>query len=211
MNEQHEMTLGTLYVLTAPSGTGKTSLADALLASVDGLCRSISYTTRPPRPGEEQGVHYWFVSQTEFAAMVDKGAFIEHACVFNNYYGTAKQEVEQHLQAGEDVILAIDWQGAAQVRKKFSTAITIFILPPSPTLLQQRLQKRRQDEQEIIVARLAAAGGEVAHCDEFDYLVVNDVFAEALADLQAIIRANRLSQCKQLAKYAGLLAEWEKS
>jgi guanylate kinase len=203
--------IGTLFVLTAPSGTGKTTLANALLASTGGMCRSISYTTRPCRSGEEPGVHYWFVNQDEFAAMIRDGAFIEYACVFNNYYGTSKQQVAQHLQAGEDVILAIDWQGAAQIRQQFPTAITIFILPPSRALLQQRLQGRQQDEQAVIATRLSAASDEVTHFNEFDYLIINDVFTEALADLQAIVRANRLSQRRQSVKYAGLLAEWIKT
>ncbi len=201
---------GTLYIITAPSGTGKTTLANGLVASMEKLRRSVSYTTRPQRAGEVQGVDYWFVSQAEFDEMVATNAFLEFAQVFNYFYGTSKSQVEQYLQAGEDVILAIDWQGAAQVREHFLAAISIFVLPPSREQLQQRLQNRRQDQQEVIETRLRAAGGEVAHYGEFDYLVINEVLADALADLCAIVRANRISKSRQAIKYAGLLEEWLK-
>lgn len=199
---------GTLYILTAPSGAGKTTLANALVAAMDSLQLSVSYTTRARRPGEEQGVHYWFVDQAEFENMLKEGAFLEHAQVHGNYYGTSQQRVEASLQAGNDVILAIDWQGAQQMRQRVTDLITIFILPPSQQQLLARLQLRGQDSAETIEQRLQAAAGEVAHYDEFDYLVVNDDLSHAIFDLQAIIRANRLTQRKQRLRQAKLLAQW---
>lgn len=207
MTHSKRQTTGTLYVIAAPSGAGKTSLTRALAQSMPQLQISVSHTTRSKRADEQQGVHYWFVSQDEFKGMIQKEAFLEHAQVFGHYYGTSRQWVEEQLQAGVDVILEIDWQGARQVQLLFPSSRSIFILPPSFELLQQRLETRQQDEQSIIEQRLAGASAEVAHYPEFDYLVVNDVFANALSDLQAIIRANRLKREKQVGKYVKLLAE----
>lgn len=202
-------TPGTLYVIAAPSGTGKTSLVDSLVQKMTDLKLSISYTTRPQRAKEQDGVHYWFVNQAEFEAMIAKGVFLEYARVFglDNYYGTSRDWVEQQLQQGQDVILEIDWQGARQIRSLFPEAVTIFILPPSLELLQQRLQSRNQDDADIIAKRLAAAGSELSHYDEFDYIVINDVFEKALNDLEAIIRATRLSKKKQIPHYEHLLRD----
>lgn len=200
---------GTLYILTAPSGAGKTTLANALVATMDNMQLSVSYTTRERRLGEEQGVHYWFVEQTEFERMLKEDAFLEHAHVHGNYYGTSRQQVEGSIAAGNDVILAIDWQGAQQMRQHFANLITVFILPPSRAQLQTRLESRGQDSAATIEQRLDAAAGEIAHCDEFDYWVVNDDLAHAISDLQAIIRAHRLIRQKQQLRQAKLLAEWD--
>lgn len=199
--------LGVLYVVAAPSGTGKTSLTRALLQTVPDIDISISCTTRPKRPGEEHGKHYFFVTTDEFERMIAEQAFLEYAEVFGHYYGTSKQWVEKHLQAGKDVILEIDWQGAQQVRRVFPQSVHIFILPPSAALLRQRLHTRQQDSVAVIEQRLAAASNEVTHYAEFDYIVVNDQFDVALADLQMIIKANRLQRSRQVVKYARLLAE----
>jgi guanylate kinase len=199
--------MGTLYVVAAPSGTGKTSLTSALVRTLPEIKISISHTTREQRPGEQHGVHYWFVSATEFKEMLAVDAFLENAEVFGNYYGTSRLWVLQQLQSGMDVILEIDWQGAQQVRKLFPHSVSIFILPPSADLLRKRLQTRQQDHADVIEKRLAAAASEVTHYQEFDYLVVNDSFDDALLDMQAIVRANRLKLPKQLLRWQKLLAE----
>jgi guanylate kinase len=198
---------GTLYVIAAPSGGGKTSLVNALLESQRNLKVSVSHTTRPQRPGEEEGVNYHFVNRNTFDTMVLQGKFIEHAFVHNQYYGTSKDWLEQQLNQGVDVILEIDWQGARQMRKQFPECISIFILPPSRAVLQARLHQRQQDDAVIIAERLAVASSEIAHCDEFDYIVVNDVFAEALRDLEAIVQAHSLRRELQLRKHSKLLAD----
>jgi guanylate kinase len=203
----HDLTMGTLFILTAPSGAGKTTLAKALAQSLVDMTISVSYTTRPQRPGEENGVHYWFVDVAEFKAMVAREAFLEYAEVFNHCYGTSREQVGQYLSAGKDVILAIDWQGATQVQTLFSDAVSIFILPPSADLLRHRLEGRQQDQEAIIEQRLAGASGEVSHHADFDYIIVNDDLQTALADLQAIVRSHHLRQSKQAVKYQGLLAE----
>jgi guanylate kinase len=199
--------IGTLFVISAPSGAGKTSLANALIDSMPKVERSVSYTTRPKRPGEEEGIDYHFVSQDEFQDMLAAGDFLEHAEIFGNLYGTSKAQIHQHLSQGIDLLLTIDWQGARQVCKLFSDAVSVFILPPSVNALQQRLDGRKQDEVSVIAKRLQGMSEEVSHYNEFQYLVVNDVFADAFADLQAIISATRLSQVNQSVKYASLLAE----
>lgn len=199
------MSLGTLYVIAAPSGAGKTSLVDALVKSLDNIKISVSYTTRPKRPLEEEGLNYHFVSAVEFEKMIAAHQFLEHANVFGNHYGTGKAWVEQQLQAGFDVILEIDWQGAQQIRKLFPRCVGIFILPPSLAILRQRLEVRNQDSEAVINERLAEAKTEMSHYAEFDYLLFNDVFAEALADLQVIVQAQRLRQPLQAQRHTMLL------
>lgn len=196
---------GNLYVISAPSGAGKTSLVKALLEQCQHLLVSISHTTRPKRPGEVDGVNYHFIDQAEFEQMLSNNAFLEHAEVFGNYYGTSKQWVEETLAKGDDVILEIDWQGAAQIRKSIPNTITIFILPPALETLKQRLQGRGQDDSKVIARRLSEAQGEIAHYVEFDYIVINDDFDTALAELQSIIQANRLTQQAQSARHEQLL------
>jgi guanylate kinase len=197
---------GNLYVVSAPSGAGKTSLVAALASAEPGLHVSVSHTTRPRRPGEEDGVNYHFVSDEEFAALVDADAFLEHAPVFDRRYGTTRESVEPFLAAGDDVILEIDWQGAAQVRERRPGAIGIFILPPSRESLAARLAGRGQDSDEVIARRMADAIAEMSHYDEFDYLVVNDDFETALGDLRSIVRGGRLVRERQRAQYRELIA-----
>lgn len=200
-------TAGNLYVAAAPSGAGKTSLVKALVDMTDNLMVSVSHTTRPMRPGEEDGVNYNFVDQAAFSAMIEAGDFLEHAQVFDNFYGTSQQWVEQQLAAGTDVILEIDWQGAQQVRTLMPQTIGIFILPPSRAVLEQRLQGRGTDSEEVIERRMRDAVSEISHYAEFDYLVLNDDFDTAVADLQAIISSGRLAQGRQNTRLAALLAE----
>ncbi len=183
---------GLLFVVSAPSGAGKTSLVSALIERVDGLGVCVSHTTRPRRSKETDGVNYHFVSTETFVEMIRNDAFLEHADVFGNYYGTALATVEQARRVGEDLILEIDWQGAAQVRRLISDAISIFILPPSRAALEERLKGRGQDAPEVIERRLSQAVEEMSHHGEFDYLVVNDEFDTALDDLTAVVRAERL-------------------
>lgn len=206
-NTANKPTLGTLYIVSAPSGGGKTSLVNALLASMNNLEASVSHTTRPMRPGEVNGEDYYFIDESTFSQLVAKHAFLEHATVFGNSYGTSQQWVEDKLQAGVDVILEIDWQGAQQIRKLIPECVNIFILPPSWEALRQRLQERGQDDESVIKRRMTAARAEVAHYHEYDYLLVNDNFANALSDLKAIIQARRLRQPIQQQKYADLLAK----
>lgn len=206
-HSQYAMRSGILFVISAPSGAGKTSLANALIERMPNVERSISHTTRPKRPGEEEGEHYHFVEKSEFQDMLTRGEFLEHAEIFGNLYGTAHMQISQRLAEGIDLLLTIDWQGARQVCALFPDAVHIFLLPPSVAALQQRLDQRKQDQANVIERRLRGMSEEVSHYDEFQYLVVNDVFEEALGDLQAIVRATRLKQASQSVKYAGLLAE----
>jgi guanylate kinase len=178
---------GTLYVIAAPSGAGKTSLVKALLEREPALALSISHTTRKPRPTEAPGREYHFVSQAEFREMIAAGAFLEHAPVFDNFYGTSRAQLDAHREAGRDVVLEIDWQGARQVRKACPECRSIFILPPSREALRQRLQARRTDTPEVIERRLADAVGDMSHYGEFDAVIVNEVFEQAVADLQRIV------------------------
>ena len=178
---------GTLFILSAPSGAGKTTLAKALADALPDVAISVSHTTRPKRPGEREGIDYIFVSDTEFLASVEAGEFLEHAQVFGNRYGTSRGAIERLLQQGKDVILDIDWQGARAVKKAMPQAKSIFILPPSRDALAQRLAGRGQDSTAVIERRMRAAISEMEHYKEFDYQVVNDDFAAALADLKAII------------------------
>ncbi len=196
---------GTLFIIAAASGTGKTSLVRELVASDAQLGVSISHTTRPARPGEENGVNYHFTAKEDFLRLIGEGAFLEHAEVFGNYYGTSRFWVEEQLQVDRDVILEIDWQGAEQVRRLMPEAVSIFILPPSLRALASRLNSRGQDSAEVIAHRLSEAIADISHYAEFDYLVVNDDFGHALNDLKAIARAERLSHRSQAARQAELI------
>ncbi|MCF7964342.1 MAG: guanylate kinase [Methylobacter tundripaludum] len=200
------MNIGKLYIISAPSGAGKTSLVKQLVADLDGLTVSISHTTRQMRPGEAHGQDYYFVTVADFQAMQAQQAFLEHAQVFDNFYGTAQQTVEENLNRGLDVILEIDWQGAEQIKKLLPDSLSIFILPPSTEVLLQRLRNRGQDDEQIIARRMRDAVTEIRHHDEFDYLVVNDDFALALTELKSIIIANRLTRQRQQHNLRPLLA-----
>lgn len=202
---------GTLYIISAPSGAGKTSLVDALVRSQSDLKVSVSHTTRPRRPGEIDGTHYHFVDVATFQHMVATGEFLEHAEVFGNYYGTSRAQVLASLDAGTDVILEIDWQGGRQVRASVEECVSIFILPPSRGELERRLRGRNQDSNGVIARRMQEAVKEMSHFREYDYVLVNDTFDDALADLRAIMRARRL-RCSVQAQRLGrrvqeLLAE----
>ena len=192
-------TTGTLYIISAPSGAGKTSLVKALIDSEAQIRVSVSHTTRAMRPGEVDGVNYHFVSREQFHAMLDKTAFLEHAEVFGNLYGTSQDWVKQTLIDGFDLILEIDWQGAQQVRRLMPEAKSIFILPPTQEALRHRLTNRGQDSGEIIERRMREAVSEMSHYVEYDYLLINDDFAHALSDLKAIFRANQLLQAPATA------------
>ena len=198
---------GTLYIISAPSGAGKTSLVKALLEQDAKVRVSVSHTTRAPRDGEVDGVAYNFVTLAEFDQVIDAGQFLEYAEVFTNKYGTSKLWVEEQLAAGIDVILEIDWQGAQQVREKMPNALSIFILPPSRAELERRLTGRGTDSAEIIAGRMAQAESEMSHFGEFDYLVINDQFDDALNQLQAIFTANRLKMGVQTAVQKSLLED----
>jgi guanylate kinase len=202
-------TPGTLYIISAPSGAGKTSLVKALLdanVAEPSIRLSVSHTTRAMRPGEENGVNYHFVERAEFLALIEHGDFLEHAEVFGNLYGTSQSTLQQTLDEGHDLILEIDWQGAEQVRRLMPKARSIFILPPSQQALRQRLTNRGQDSDEIIEGRMREAVSEMSHYVEYDFLVINDDFAAALEDLKAIFRANRLQQGPQQQRFSPLLA-----
>lgn len=203
MNSNHSQ--GTLYTVSAPSGAGKTSLVKALIDTSNNLRVSVSHTTRNMRPGEIDGVNYHFVSHQAFSDMVAGADFLEHAQVFTNYYGTSKSWVEQTLANGDDVILEIDWQGAAQVRRLIPEAICVFILPPSRECLRERLTGRGQDDESVIDGRMAEAKNEISHYVESDYLIINDNFDTALAEFKAIICAERLKLQKQQQKHLSLL------
>ncbi len=196
---------GTLYILSAPSGAGKTSLVRELVGVESGIRVSVSHTTRPIRPGEQDGADYYFVGKDEFLRLAGEGAFLEHAEVFGNYYGTAESAVRAQLAQGLDLILEIDWQGAQQVRRRIPEAISVFILPPSLADLRERLEARGQDSAEVIAGRLREAESEIAHYPEYDYLVVNDSFQRALAELRCIFRAMRLREPIQSVRLEGEL------
>jgi guanylate kinase len=200
------MSIGKLYIISAPSGAGKTSLVRQLMVEVDNLVVSISHTTRGIRPGEKQGEDYYFVSPTEFQALLNNHDLLEHALVFDNYYGTAKKTVEKNLNEGLDVILEIDWQGAQQIKRIRPDSLSIFILPPSTEILEQRLQNRGQDEDHVIARRMRDAVTEMSHHSEFDYILVNDVFERALTELKSIIIANRLTKDRQQLNLKSLIA-----
>ncbi|MEH6387920.1 MULTISPECIES: guanylate kinase [Pseudomonas] len=197
---------GTLYIISAPSGAGKTSLVKSLIDQIDSLRVSVSHTTRAPRPGEVDGVNYHFVSREQFIERVEHADFLEHAEVFGNLYGTSQSTVENTLSAGFDLILEIDWQGAQQVRRKLPQARSIFIVPPSLQDLRERLNNRQQDEESVIDRRMQQAVEEMSHYVEYDYVVINDRFQDALDDLKAILRSGRLSLPFQQTRHSGLLA-----
>ena len=198
---------GRLFVISAPSGAGKTSLVRALLERHPELKVSISHTTRKPRPQEVEGREYYFVSRPDFQRLVAQGQFLEHAQVFDNYYGTGRQTVEELLRSGTDVVLEIDWQGAQQVRKAMPECITIFILPPSRQALQERLERRQTDSTETIARRLRDAVGDMRHASEFDYIVVNDRFEQALHDLASVVAGRGESLRKDRTSIQPLLRE----
>lgn len=201
------MSKGTLYVISAASGAGKTSLVAAVLQQVEALEVSVSHTTRPPREGEKDGVNYHFVAKETFEAMVEAGEFIESATVFGNMYGTSRQHIEQQLNQGLDVILEIDWQGARQIRQLISDCKSIYIVPPSIAALRERLTSRGQDDETVINQRMREAVSEMSHYVEFEYLVVNDDFDQARENLAAIIMGERMLLKHQQQKHADLLAE----
>jgi len=204
------MSQGNLYILSAPSGAGKSSLISALLEqdTLNKMMVSVSHTTRQPRPGEENGVHYHFVQVEEFEALIEQGAFLEYAKVFGgNYYGTSLPAIEKNLAAGIDVFLDIDWQGAQQIRQKVPNVKSIFILPPSLAELENRLVGRGQDSVEVIAERMSKAINEISHYNEYDYVIVNDDFEQALADLQGILRAEKLTLSYQENQNQALIQE----
>lgn len=196
---------GNLYIVSAPSGAGKTSLVAALLEADRGIRKSVSYTTRPPRPGEINGNHYHFVDVTEFERMAQAGDFLESALVHGNRYGTSRKWVEEQMAADVDIVLEIDWQGAAQVRRLMPAAISIFILPPSFEALMQRLNTRGQDPADVIARRLVNAREEIAHVTDFDYVIINNEFRAAASELQDLVRAGRLRTPHQLNRHAALI------
>ena len=202
---------GTLFIVAAPSGAGKSSLVNAVLAKEPGIVLSISFTSRAPRPGERHAQHYHFVDKTEFERMIAAGDFFEHALVHGDYKGTARQSVEPQLRAGKDVLLEIDWQGARQVREKMCDCVSVFILPPSRDALETRMRNRGQDSEATIARRLAAAREEMSHYDEFDYVIVNEHFDAAAAELRAIFVAHRLRREAQQVRQRRLIAELLKS
>ena len=198
---------GTLFTVSAPSGAGKTSLVEALTRRCQQARVSVSHTTRPIRPGEHDGVNYNFVSETVFLEMLGRSAFLEHAQVFGNYYGTSQEWVAQQLAAGLDVILEIDWQGAEQVKRLQPDSIAIFILPPSREALEQRLRKRGQDDDEVIHRRMAQAVNEISHYAQSDFIIVNDDFDTALGELESVLDCQRLRAGVQGQRWQTLLSE----
>jgi guanylate kinase len=200
--------MGNLFIIAAPSGAGKSSLVDALLGQEKNLRLSISYTTRPARPGETNGEHYHFVTVDEFLKRQEEGEFLEYAQVHSNYYGTSHIQIHEAIRSGIDILLEIDWQGAQQVRRQFPNTVGIFILPPSIPVLEERLKLRGQDEPHVITHRILAAGGEIAHASEFEYVIINDVFESALSELAAIVKASRCRFAQQLAKNSALFSDF---
>ncbi|KVD74838.1 guanylate kinase [Burkholderia sp. ABCPW 14] len=198
---------GNLFMVVAPSGAGKSTLVNALLSKDSEICLSISYTTRKPRPGEQDGEHYHFTTVEDFRERHARHEFLESAEVHGNYYGTSRVWIEEQMKNGHDVLLEIDWQGAQQVKKQFRNAVGIFILPPSLVALEERLKKRGKDEPNVITRRLLAAGSEIAHAAEAEYVVINETFEHALAELECIVAATRLRFTSQYARHAELFVE----
>lgn len=196
---------GTLFIVAAPSGAGKSSIVNACLARDANIGLSISFTSRAPRPGERHAEHYHFISEAQFQAMIDAGDFFEHARVHSDWKGTARQSVEPLLAQGKDVLLEIDWQGARQVRLRVPDAVSVFILPPSRAALEERMRKRGQDSEATIAQRLAAAREEMSHYGEFDFVIVNEHFDTAVDDMCAIFTASRLRKDVQVARHAKLI------
>ena len=201
-----EQGFGRLFIVAAPSGGGKTSLVKKLVDNLDDILVSVSYTTRDKRAGEADGEHYFFVEEDVFLKMADAGEFLEHARVFKHLYGTSRAEIEKQLARGFDVVLDIDWQGAAQIKAIFPGAVTVFILPPSLDVLKRRLLARRRDNKEVIEERMQRACDELSHYNEFDYLIVNDNFNHAAAELRSIVVSNRLMIERQMQKQDKLLS-----
>jgi guanylate kinase len=206
MLNNKQIKLGQLFIVAAPSGGGKTSLVNQLMMSLPQIELSISHTTRPARPKEKNGKDYFFVDKAEFEDMVKHHAFLEYAKVFDNYYGTSKQQIDERLNQGIDIVLDIDWQGAQQIRQIMPNAISIFLLPPSLETLRERLQNRQQDNQEVIEKRMQQARAELRHFDEFDYLIVNKEFELALQQLKSIVIAERLKKGIQMQRELKLLS-----
>tara|TARA_R110001599_G_scaffold64023_3_gene178533 strand:+ start:103011 stop:103652 length:642 start_codon:yes stop_codon:yes gene_type:complete len=206
MSEQSTAS-GSLFLVVAPSGAGKSSLVNALLEQEPSIKLSISYTTRPPRPSEQNGREYFFTSPADFAARRDSAEFLEWAEVFGNYYGTSRVQIAEQMTKGIDVLMEIDWQGAQQVKKQFPHAVGIFILPPSIAALEERLKKRGQDEDHVITRRILAAGGEIAHAAEFEYVIINQDFTVALSELSAVVKATRCRFAQQMIRNPSLFAQ----
>jgi guanylate kinase len=206
MSEVHASS-GSLFMVVAPSGAGKSTLVNALLEQEPAIKLSISYTTRPPRPNDQNGREYFFTTVDDFLARRTAGEFLESAEVHGNYYGTSRIQIAEQMKAGTDVLLEIDWQGAQQVKKQFPDAVGIFILPPSIAALEERLKKRGQDEPHVITRRILAAGGEIAHASEFEYVIINQDFATALSELRAIVKAIRCRFAQQAARNSSLFAQ----
>jgi guanylate kinase len=198
---------GTLFTVSAPSGAGKTSLVEALTQSDDQVCVSVSHTTRTMRPGEQDGISYHFVTDAAFQEMFGRGAFLEHAQVYNNFYGTSQEWVEEKLQQGLHVILEIDWQGAEQIKRQCPESISIFILPPSRAALEQRLTKRGQDDSSVITQRMKQAINEISHYPEADFILVNDNFEQALTEFRCIVDSQGLRAKAQMISHQDLLTE----
>lgn len=207
MSDSSLASAGSLFLVVAPSGAGKSSLVNALLQQEPAIKLSISYTTRAPRSGEQNGREYFFTSAEDFTARREAGEFLEWAEVFGNYYGTSRLQIADQIAAGTDVLLEIDWQGAQQVRKQFPHAVGIFILPPSIAALEERLRKRGQDEPHVIIRRTLAAAGEIAHASEFEYVIINQEFTVALSELSAIVKATRCRFAQQMTRNASLFSQ----
>ena len=199
---------GTLFIVSSPSGGGKTSLVKALLEAEPEVRLSVSYTTRPARPGEVDGRDYHFVTAPVFERMLEAGEFLESAVIYGNRYGTSQKWIERERADGRDVVLEIDWQGAQQVRRLIRQVVSIFIMPPSPQILESRLRGRGQDSEEVVARRLAAAREEISHVSEYEYVIINDDFDRAAQDLRSIIRAERLKLARQLARNPNLIQRY---
>lgn len=206
VNNMTDNCSGTLFIVAAPSGGGKTSLVKNLLTNVDNIAVSISHTTRKKRPVETDGLDYFFVDELTFTRMINESAFVEHAQVFNHFYGTSAAQITERLRAGMDIVLDIDWQGAKQIKHIFKDAVSIFVVPPSLEALKKRLRDRKQDDENVIKTRMQKAHDELSHYPEFDYLIVNDNFAKAAEELKAIVIAHRLKMLRQAQKQRKLLS-----